>query len=100
MTTLATNARLAQIRLTRSGHPSGAWARREARDGGCMFAFLSRRLRRWLLLVVGLPVAAWALDRIGGKIEQRWGPSRGSRMLRGAGGMIRQQGSRRGTRRW
>jgi hypothetical protein len=65
-----------------------------------MWAFFSRRLRRWLVLVVGLPVAAWILDRLGGQIEQRWGPSRGSRMLRGAGGLIRQQGSRRGRRFW
>jgi hypothetical protein len=63
-----------------------------------MWAFLSGRLRRWLLLVVGLPVAAWALDRLGGELERRRGPSRGSRALRNASGMIRSRG--RGRRTW
>jgi hypothetical protein len=65
-----------------------------------MWAFFSRRLRNWMLLAVGLPAAAWALDRLGGKIEQRWGPSRGSRVLRGAGGILRDQRTRRRRRFW
>jgi hypothetical protein len=59
-----------------------------------MFAFLSARLRRWVLLAVALPVAAWALDRAGTTLEQRQGSTRVSRALRGSGGILRDFGPR------
>ena len=36
-------------------------------------ALLSRKVRRWLLLTVGVPAGAWALGRLGEEIEQRKG---------------------------
>jgi hypothetical protein len=46
-----------------------------------MWVFFSRRLRMWLILAVGVPVAAWLLGRIGDVIEARQGPTRLSRGL-------------------
>ena len=63
-----------------------------------MLAFLSARLRRWILLVVGLPIAAWALDRAGQTLERRRGSSRLSRALRGGSGMLRDFSPRRRAR--
>jgi hypothetical protein len=57
-----------------------------------MLAFFSARLRRWVLLAVALPVAAWALDRAGTALEQRQGSTRVSRALRGSGGILRDFG--------
>lgn len=61
-----------------------------------MFALLSARLRRWLLLAVGVPVAAWLLDRIGLALQQRNASSRTGRALQRTGGWLR---GRRGRRR-
>lgn len=36
-------------------------------------ALLSRKVRRWLLLTVGVPAGAWALQRLGEELEQRKG---------------------------
>lgn len=38
-------------------------------------ALLSRKVRRYLLLTVGVPVGAWALQRLGEELEQRNGQS-------------------------
>jgi hypothetical protein len=46
-----------------------------------MWVFLSRRLRMWLILAIGVPVTAWVLGRIGDAIEARQGPNRASRGL-------------------
>ncbi|HWH31776.1 MAG TPA: hypothetical protein VNU01_03810 [Egibacteraceae bacterium] len=47
-------------------------------------AFLSRRVRRWLLLTVGVPAGAWALQRLGEELEQRRGQSPVANGLRSA----------------
>ncbi len=38
-----------------------------------MWAFLSRRFRRWVLLAVAVPLLGRALERAGGAIEERRG---------------------------
>jgi hypothetical protein len=47
-----------------------------------MWAFLSARLRLWLILAVGAPLLAWALGRLGDLLESRYGPTTWSRVLR------------------
>ena len=54
-----------------------------------MFALLSTRFRRWLLLAVGVPVAAWLMDRVGESMERRRGTSRTSRGLRQTSAWLR-----------
>jgi len=49
-----------------------------------MWALLSRRLRRWVLLVFALPLLARGLDRVADQMEGRSGPSPLVRVLRGA----------------
>lgn len=67
-----------------------------------VWAFVSRRFRRWALFAVGVPVAAWTLDRIGEEIEERRGESSATQALRSAGqwlhGQERGGGDRRGER--
>jgi hypothetical protein len=46
-----------------------------------MWAFLSARLRLWLVLAVGAPLLGWLLGRVGDAIEQRRGPTGLSRVL-------------------
>jgi len=41
-----------------------------------MWAFVSERLRRWLVLAVGAPVLAWLLGKVGDAGESRRGPDR------------------------
>jgi hypothetical protein len=53
-----------------------------------MGALLSTRIRRWLLLMVGVPVLAWALERIGNQLEARKGPSTVSRGFQQAGAWV------------
>ena len=48
-----------------------------------MWALLSRRLRRWVLLVFALPLLARVLDRVADQVEGRSGPSLLTRALRG-----------------
>jgi hypothetical protein len=57
-----------------------------------MSALLSTPLRRWLLVAVGIPLGAWALERAAEEIEQRKGDHPVARNLRAAGGWL---GSRR-----
>lgn len=67
-----------------------------------MAALLSTRLRRWLLLGVGIPVLAWALERTGSRLERRRGASRATRGLRSLSDWLRSAsplGGRR-RRRW
>jgi hypothetical protein len=50
-----------------------------------MWAFLSRRFRQFLLLAIGLPVLAWALERSGERMAERRGDTDLSRGLRRGG---------------
>jgi hypothetical protein len=50
-----------------------------------MWAFLSRRFRRWVLLVVALPLLGRALERVGGALEERRGETPVTRGMRGVG---------------
>lgn len=45
--------------------------------------------KRWVLVAVGLPVAAWALDQAGDALEERKGSSSTSRRLHQAAGSVR-----------
>ena len=40
-----------------------------------MWAFLSSRLRMWLVLAVGAPLLSWLLGKVGDTIEARRGPN-------------------------
>jgi hypothetical protein len=39
-------------------------------------------MRRWLIVAVAVPLAAWALDRVADGIALRYGEGRITRMLR------------------
>jgi hypothetical protein len=60
-----------------------------------MFALLSTRLRRWLLLVVGVPVLAWLLGRAGEAVERRRPGSAAGRALSQSGDWLRRNRRRR-----
>jgi hypothetical protein len=47
-----------------------------------MFAFLGRRVVRWALLALAVPVTIWLADNIAEQVEQRRGPSKVTRTLR------------------
>lgn len=53
-----------------------------------MWAFLSARLRTWLLLAVAAPAVGWLLGRIGDAIEARRGPNPVSRVLQKGRGWL------------
>jgi hypothetical protein len=62
-----------------------------------MWALLSRRLRRWLLLVVAAPVAAKVLHRVADGLESSRGESTVTKGLRkGADLAGKTRGRRRG----
>jgi hypothetical protein len=46
-----------------------------------MWAFLSARLRMWLILAFVAPLVGWLLGRLGDLIEARRGPNTVSRVL-------------------
>ena len=50
-----------------------------------MWLLMSARLRRWLLLAVGLPLLAALLRALGERLEARDGPTTASRWLGRAG---------------
>jgi hypothetical protein len=55
-----------------------------------MWAFLSARLRWWLILAIGAPLLGWVLGRVGDLIESRRGPNAISKVLqRGRGWLWR-----------
>lgn len=47
-----------------------------------MWAFLSARLRLWLLLAIGAPVLSWLLGVLGDRLEARSGPTTTSQTLK------------------
>jgi hypothetical protein len=56
-----------------------------------MWAFLSARLRMWLILAIVVPLLAWLLGRIGDLIEARRGPNSLSRLLHSGRGLLRRR---------
>lgn len=62
-----------------------------------MWLFLTRRLRMWLLLSVGAPLAAKLLQRLGTVLEAKNGPTSLSRALCKGGEFL--DSRRRGARR-
>lgn len=46
-----------------------------------MWAFLSARLRTWLILAVAAPLVGWLLGKVGDLIEARRGPNAVSKVL-------------------
>ncbi|MHA6620231.1 hypothetical protein [Pseudonocardia sp. DLS-67] len=56
-----------------------------------MWAFLSARLRWWLILAIGAPLLGWLLGRVGDLIESRRGPNAISRVLQIGRGWLRQR---------
>ncbi|MEX0659544.1 MAG: hypothetical protein WD080_10460 [Egibacteraceae bacterium] len=57
-----------------------------------MWAFASRQFRRWLIVAVGVPVAAWALDRLGEQLEARRGETTLSQAVRTTGAALHRRG--------
>ncbi|WP_232665749.1 hypothetical protein [Pseudonocardia sp. TRM90224] len=53
-----------------------------------MWAFLSSRLRRWLILAVVVPAVGWLLGKAGDVIEARRGPSGLTRFLQTVSGWL------------
>ena len=53
-----------------------------------MWALLSRRFRRWVLLVVGAPLAARLLHRVADGVEARYGRSTVTNGMRGAADIL------------
>jgi hypothetical protein len=47
-----------------------------------MIAFLSRRVVKWALLAMAVPVAVWVADEVAERIEGRQGPSKTTKALR------------------
>jgi len=47
-----------------------------------MWAFLSARLRMWLVVAVVAPLVGWLLGRVGDLIESRRGPNGLSKVLK------------------
>jgi hypothetical protein len=47
-----------------------------------MWAFLSARLRMWLIMAIAAPLVGWLLGRIGDLIEARRGPNALSSVLK------------------
>lgn len=56
-----------------------------------MWAFASRQVRRWMILAVGVPVAAWALDRLGERLEARTGETLLTQAVRTGGAALHRQ---------
>lgn len=53
-----------------------------------MWALLSRRFWRWVLLVVGAPLASRGLHRLADAVESRYGRSTVTKGLRGAAKVV------------
>lgn len=45
-------------------------------------AFLSKRLVRWVLLAMAIPVGVWAADNVAQRLEAGGGSNRATRVLR------------------
>jgi hypothetical protein len=56
-----------------------------------MWAFLSARLRWWLILAIGAPLLGWLLGRIGDVIESRRGPNTVSKVLQTGRGWLQRR---------
>jgi hypothetical protein len=56
-----------------------------------MWAFLSARLRWWLILAIGAPLLGWLLGRIGDVIESRRGPNAVSKVLQTGRGWLQRR---------
>ena len=59
--------------------------RAEGYQSGMILAFLSARIRRWVLLVLVLPLAGRLLETLGVRLGDR----RSGRLLRSTGGRLR-----------
>jgi hypothetical protein len=56
-----------------------------------MWAFLSARLRMWLIVAIGAPLVGWVLGKLGDLIEARRGPTVLSRTLQRGRGWLRRR---------
>jgi hypothetical protein len=56
-------------------------------DGGYrgLVTWVVKKLVRWLLLLLAIPLTVWAADKIAEQVEQRRGPSNLTRTLRAPG---------------
>ena len=47
--------------------------------------WLTKKLIRWVLLLLAIPVTVWVAETVAEQLEQRRGPSQVTRMLRAPG---------------
>ncbi len=59
-----------------------------------LFAFLTRRVRTWLLLAVAAPLVGRVLEAAGGRMEARRGETATSRRLRSTGDLLGRRAAR------
>jgi hypothetical protein len=52
-------------------------------------------IKRWMLFAVGLPLAAWAIDKVANRIEDTRGQSDVTKGLHGIAGKAREWRSRK-----
>ena len=64
-----------------------------------MWALLSRRFRRWLLMVVAVPLIGAFARRVSTRLEERHGATRASRVLGHVGNVAKSPKQRKRDRR-
>ena len=69
------------------------------KEGTGMWALLSRRLRLWFLLAVGVPIVGWLLEAVANRMEARSGETALTRRMRGGRSWLRQHERGLGFRR-
>jgi len=47
--------------------------------------WIAKKLVRWVLLLLAIPLTVWTAEKIADQVEQRRGPSNATRVLRAPG---------------
>ncbi|MDQ3452294.1 MAG: hypothetical protein M3493_06285 [Actinomycetota bacterium] len=69
------------------------------KEGTGMWALLSRRLRLWFLLAVGVPIVGWLLEAVANRMEARSGETALTRRMHSGRSWLRQHERGLGFRR-
>jgi predicted alpha/beta hydrolase len=69
------------------------------RKGTGMWALLSRRLRLWFLLAVGVPIVGWFLEALANRMEARGGETALTRRMHSGRSWLREHERGLGFRR-